>query len=100
MPKVHMIFPGSPGRGKIMAAKCMEGKVKFYTGPLSNKSNVFLLFSSNINEVVKSVLNFLIFFTKRFHQYKKAQNRLQRTKIENVYKKHLSSNINEVIKAI
>ena len=78
----------------------MEGKVKFYTGPFSNKSSVFLRFSSNINEVVRSVLNFLIFFTKRFHQYKKAQNRLQRTKIKNVYKKHLSSNINEVIKAV
>ena len=78
----------------------MEGKVKFYTVPFSNKSSVFLRFSSNINEVVRSVLNFLIFFTKRFHQYKKAQKRLQRTKIKNVYKKHLSSNINEVIKAV
>ena len=56
--------------------------------------------SSNINEVIRSVLNFLIFFTKRFYKYKKAQNSLQRTKIKNVYKKHLSSNINEVIKTI
>ena len=56
--------------------------------------------SSNINEVIRSVLNFLIFFTKRFHKYKKEQNSLQRTKIKNVYKKHLSSNINEVIKTI
>ena len=56
--------------------------------------------SSNINEVIRSVLNFLIFFTKRFHKYKKAHNRLQRTKIKNVYKKYLSSNINEVIKTI
>ena len=59
-------------------------------------------FSSNINGVIRPVLNFLFFilFTKRFHKYKKAQNRLQRTKIKNVYKKHLSSNINEVIKTI
>ena len=50
---------------------------------------------------MRSVLNFLIFvFTKRFHKYKKAQNRLQRTKIKNVYQKHLSSNISEVIKTI
>ena len=49
--------------------------------------------SSNINEVIKSVLNF---FYKKISQ---AQNRLQRTKI-NVHKKHLSSNINEVIKTI
>ena len=43
--------------------------------------------SSDINEVIRPVLNFLFFFTKRFHKYKKAQN------IKNVYKKHLSSNI-------
>ena len=36
----------------------------------------------------------VIFFTKRFHKYKKAQ------KIKNMYKKHLSSNINEIIKTI
>ena len=43
--------------------------------------------SSNINEVIRPVLNFLyFFFTKRFYKYKKAQN------IKNVYKKHLSSN--------
>ena len=49
--------------------------------------------SSNINEVIKPVLNF---FYKKISQ---AQNRLQRTKI-NVHKTHLSSNINEVIKTI
>ena len=38
------------------------------------------------------------FFAKRFHKHKKAQNRLQQTKIKNVSKKHLSSKINEVIK--
>ena len=50
--------------------------------------------SSNINEVIRSVLNF--FFYKKISQ---AQNRLQQTKI-NVHKKHLSSNINEIIKTI
>ena len=40
-------------------------------------------FNSNINLVIKSVLNFFFFFfTKRFHKYKKAQNRLQQTKIK------------------
>ena len=29
-------------------------------------------FSSNINEVIRPVLNFLFFFTIRFHKYKKA----------------------------
>ena len=57
--------------------------------------------SSNINEVIRSVFNFYFFFlTKKIHKYKKAQNRLQLTKIKNVYKKDLSSNINAVIKAI
>ena len=60
---------------------------------------VRLVISSNTNDVIRPVLNFLLFFlTKRFHKYKKAQNRLQRTKIINVCKKHLSSKINEVIK--
>ena len=38
-------------------------------------------FSSNINEVIRAVLNFF-FFMIRFHKHKKAQNRLQQTKIE------------------
>ena len=31
------------------------------------------IISSNINEVVRSVLTFLFFFMIRFHKYKKAQ---------------------------
>ena len=54
--------------------------------------------SSNINEVIRQVLNFLLFFYKKILHAQKAQNRLQRTKIRNVYEKHLSSKINEVIK--
>ena len=45
--------------------------------------------SSNINEVILAVLNFFIFFTKRFHYYKKAQNAYKQTKIKNAPKKHL-----------
>ena len=29
-------------------------------------------FSSNINEVIRPVLNFLFFFTKRYHKHKTA----------------------------
>ena len=43
---------------------------------------------------------FIYFLTKRFHKYKKAQNRFQQTEIKNVFKKHLSSNINEATKTI
>ena len=53
--------------------------------------------SSNINEVIRIVLNF---FIQKFHNYKKAQNAYKRAKTKNVYKKHLSSNINKVIKTI
>ena len=53
--------------------------------------------SSNINEVIRSVLNFLLFFYDKILHAQKAQNRLQRTKLRNVYEKHLSSKINEVI---
>ena len=42
--------------------------------------------SSNINEVVRSVLNFLIFFTIRFHKYKKAQKEYKAPKNTKKYK--------------
>ena len=72
--------------------------ISFDTPEKHPKTRGFLMFSggikrdqsSNIDEVIRSVWNFLIFFTKRFHKYKKAQNSLQQTKIKNVYKKHLS----------
>ena len=39
------------------------------------------VYISNINEVIRSVLNFFIFFFRiRFHKYKKAQKRIQGTK--------------------
>ena len=67
------------------------------------KKQTFESYSSNINEVIKTVLNFFFFYKKisQVQQTKdKAQNHLQRTKIKNAHKKHLSSNINEVIKTI
>ena len=39
-------------------------------------------FSSNIDKVIRSVLNFWFFFTIRFHKCKKAHKRLQQTKIK------------------
>ena len=42
--------------------------------------------SSNINEVIRAILNF---FIQNFHTYKKAQNAYKRTKIKNAPKKHL-----------
>ena len=49
-----------------------------------------VLISSNINEVIKTGLKgFFFFFTKRLYNYKKAQKRLQRTKIRKCGKKHL-----------
>ena len=51
--------------------------------------------SSNINEIIRIILNL---FIQKFHNYKKAQNAYKRAKTKNVYKKYLSSNINKVIK--
>ena len=42
--------------------------------------------SSNINEVIRAILNF---FIQKFHNHKKAQNAYKRTKIKNAPKKHL-----------
>ena len=56
---------------------------------------------SNINEAIRSLLNFLIFFLQKdFKSTKKHKTAYSEQKFKNVYKKHLSSNINEVIKAI
>ena len=38
------------------------------------KNSLVAIQSSNINEVIRSVLKFLFFLTIRFHKYKKAQN--------------------------
>ena len=53
--------------------------------------------SRNINEIIRVILNF---FIQKFYNHKKAQNTYKRTDTKNVYKKHLISNINEVIKTI
>ena len=43
------------------------------------------LVSSNINEVIRAILDF---FIQKFHNPKKAQNVYKRTKIKNTPKKH------------
>ena len=45
-----------------------------------------IIVSSNINEVTRAILNFLI---RKFHNHKKAQNAYKQTKIKNVPTKHL-----------
>ena len=44
------------------------------------------LVGSNINEVIKTTLNF---FIQKLHNHKKAQNAYKQTKIKNAPKKHL-----------
>ena len=61
------------------------------------KCESITIVSSNINEVIRVILNF---FIQKFYKHKKVQNAYKQTKIKHVYQKHLSSNINEVIKAI
>ena len=45
--------------------------------------------SSNINEVIRAVLNFLFFLPKDFTSTKSTKTLNQRTKIKNALKKHL-----------
>ena len=42
--------------------------------------------SSNINDVIRAILDFSI---QKFHEHKKAQNAYKQTKIKNAHKKHL-----------
>ena len=44
------------------------------------------IISSNINEVIRAILDF---FIQKFHEHKKAENAYKRTKIKNALKKHL-----------
>ena len=48
------------------------------------KIRFYLIASSNINEIIKAILNF---FFQKFHNHKKAQNAYKRTKIKNDLKK-------------
>ena len=50
--------------------------------------------SSNINGIIRTILDF---FIQKNHNHKKAQNAYKRTKTKNVYKRHLSSNINKIV---
>ena len=50
------------------------------------KIRFYLIASSNINEIIKAILNF---FIQKFYNHKKAQNAYKRTKIKNALKKHL-----------
>ena len=78
---------------------CKETFDKFLELLIKNQSA-----SSNINEVIRSVLNFLIFFfffCKKISQVQKSAKPLTANKNKKMcIKKHVSSNINEVIKTI
>ena len=53
--------------------------------------------SSNINELIRVILNF---FIQKFYNHKKAENAYKQIKIKHVYNEHLSSNVNEVIETL
>ena len=101
-----VIFPIDTGRklnvhktfrirlGRLLNVLCRYNlhPVSTWTYTLTNlQLSILDLLSSNINEVIRSILNFLLllllFFTKRFYKYKKAQNRLQQTKIKKYVQK-------------
>ena len=44
--------------------------------------------SSNINEVIRAVLNFLLFFTKRFRTHQKASKSNKKQQKHQKHKKH------------
>ena len=48
--------------------------------------SIIIIVSSNINEVIRAILDF---FIQKFHEHKKAENAYKRTKIKNALKKHL-----------
>ena len=81
---------------EIQLMTCKETFDKFLELLIKNQS-----VSSNINEVIRSVLNFLIFFYKKISQVQKSTKPLTANKNKKMCtKKHVSSNINEVIKTI
>ena len=71
-----------------LSKKKLPGKLAIMLAFSKAVSYYNIVISSNINEVFKAVLSFY-FFTKRFHNHKKAQNVYKQTKIKNAPKKHL-----------
>ena len=70
----------------IFFEKGARGGISYIFNRYSKATNKYLKsydpkhISSNINEVIRSVLNFLLFFFPiRFHKYKKAQNIIIKT---------------------
>ena len=84
---------------EIQLMTCKETFDKFLELLIKNQS-----VSSNINEVIRSVLNLLIFvffFCKKISQVQKSTKPITANKNKKMCtKKHVSSNINEVIKTI
>ena len=63
---------------QIKNAKIVSSSHKSKIKIIAHSKNTFqntnaLQISSNINELIETVLNPLFFFTKRFYNYKKAQ---------------------------
>ena len=83
----------------ILLMRCKENFDKFLELLTKNQS-----VSSNINEVIRSVLDFLLlllFFCQKISQVQKRTKPLTANKNTKMcIKKHVSSNINEVIKTI
>ena len=83
----------------ILLMTCKESFDKFLELLTKNQS-----VSSNINEVIRSVLDFLLlllFFCQKISQVQKRTKPLTANKNTKMcIKKHVSSNINEVIKTI
>ena len=61
---------------------------------LNEKSRTTNLGSSNVNEVIRSVLNFLLFFYERFYTHQKAP----KVQKHNQTKKHKNANKRTKIK--
>ena len=83
-----------PRKGGKMASFMQEQSSVLYTKHIKSTSGIYQ--SSNINEVIRAILNLLIiFFTRRFHTHTKSTKRIQANKnktdsIFYAHKKHLT----------
>ena len=68
-----------PRKGGKMASFMQEQSSVLYTKHIKSTSGIYQ--SSNINEVIRAILNLLIiFFTRRFHTHTKSTKRIQANK--------------------
>ena len=70
---------------------------------LNNSKPIYVILSSNINEVIRAVLNSLLFFTKGFYTHILTKHKIQRQKIKSslpTFRQFIYTNGQQVVRTL